>query len=616
VHLVNTDPPYNVRVEPRSNNAIAAGLSSYPSAEELQGGRRWRGHHQSMDVARHPEKAKSTHRKLRAKDRPLENDFVSDEEFNRLLHAWFGNIARALRPGHAFYIWGGYANLGNYPPVLKEHKLYFSQGIVWDKEHPVLTRKDFLGCFELAFYGWKEGAGHRFFGPNNVPDLWQVKKVSPQKMLHLCLHPESLVLTEAGYRPIRSLQTGDRVFSGDGTFHDVVHVSSHPYTSEYLYRITAKGGNITTEASDNHPFLIWRPARCGRSIVGGEVGWVRADEVQAGDYTMTPVLAGDGPDPFPELDEDFWFLFGLYLAQGHLQAAGHGDHRYPVFSIHKRRQDLAARICKQWPRASEYDPNDYAQRPSSGLVVMAFDADAGERFEALGGRHAHAKRMAPEVFSLPRAKRSAILHGWLNGDGCKVHDRPYWQGNTVSADLAAQLALLAESVGYRANVYAYDPPPDLGGVGDRRFQSRRRVYYLYFYEQTQLAKRGCPTWVEHGGQEYSLRRVKSVERVPYGGQVWNLSIEGHPSFQTAVGLSHNTEKPVELAVRAIQYSSLAGENVLDLFGGSGSTLIAAEQTGRRAFLMELDPLYCDTIVQRFENFTGKKAERKRLEAAV
>ena len=49
VHLVNTDPPYNVRVEPRSNNAIAAGLSSYPSAEELQGGRRQRGHHQSID---------------------------------------------------------------------------------------------------------------------------------------------------------------------------------------------------------------------------------------------------------------------------------------------------------------------------------------------------------------------------------------------------------------------------------------------------------------------------------------------------------------------------------------------------------------------------------------
>ncbi|MGE0481616.1 MAG: DNA methyltransferase [Phycisphaerae bacterium] len=72
---------------------------------------------------------------------------------------------------------------------------------------------------------------------------------------------------------------------------------------------------------------------------------------------------------------------------------------------------------------------------------------------------------------------------------------------------------------------------------------------------------------------------------------------------------HLTEKPVELAARAIHYSSRPGEHVLDLFGGSGSTLMAAEQTGRRAFLMELDPLYCDVIVQRWETFTGLKAER-------
>src|SRR5204863_5547572 len=72
---------------------------------------------------------------------------------------------------------------------------------------------------------------------------------------------------------------------------------------------------------------------------------------------------------------------------------------------------------------------------------------------------------------------------------------------------------------------------------------------------------------------------------------------------------HLTEKPVELAARAIAYSSKVGEHVLDLFGGSGSTLIAAEQLGRRAFLMELDCLYADVIVQRWETFTGKKAQR-------
>ena len=70
---------------------------------------------------------------------------------------------------------------------------------------------------------------------------------------------------------------------------------------------------------------------------------------------------------------------------------------------------------------------------------------------------------------------------------------------------------------------------------------------------------------------------------------------------------HLTEKPIELAVRAIQYSSKPGENVLDLFGGSGLTLMGAEETGRHAFLMELDPAYCDVIVMRWQEATGQKA---------
>ena len=76
-----------------------------------------------------------------------------------------------------------------------------------------------------------------------------------------------------------------------------------------------------------------------------------------------------------------------------------------------------------------------------------------------------------------------------------------------------------------------------------------------------------------------------------------------------VAMIHLTEKPVGLAERAIEYGSLPGENVLDLFGGSGSTLIAAERMGRQACLLEIDELYCDVIVQRFEKFTGIKAER-------
>jgi DNA modification methylase len=153
---------------------------------------------------------------MRAKDRPLENDFLSDEEFAALLLKWFGNLARVLLPGRAFYIWGGYSNLGNYPPALAESGLYFSQAIVWDKQHPVLTRKDFMGAFEICYYGWREGAAHQFFGPPNVTDLWHVKKVPPHAMIHLTEKCVELAARAIQYSSKRGENVLD-LFGGSGS---------------------------------------------------------------------------------------------------------------------------------------------------------------------------------------------------------------------------------------------------------------------------------------------------------------------------------------------------------------------------------------------------------------
>ncbi|HKX45976.1 MAG TPA: DNA methyltransferase, partial [Planctomycetota bacterium] len=107
-------------------------------------------------------------------------------------------------------------NLGNYPPALAESGLYFSQGIVWVKEHPVLTRKDFLGNFELAFYGWREGAAHRWLGPTNAVDVWSVKKLNHTAMSHLTEKPVELAARAMRY----SSKQGENVldlFGGSGS---------------------------------------------------------------------------------------------------------------------------------------------------------------------------------------------------------------------------------------------------------------------------------------------------------------------------------------------------------------------------------------------------------------
>ena len=72
---------------------------------------------------------------------------------------------------------------------------------------------------------------------------------------------------------------------------------------------------------------------------------------------------------------------------------------------------------------------------------------------------------------------------------------------------------------------------------------------------------------------------------------------------------HPTTKPIELVERAVINSSYEKNIIIDVFLGSGSTLIACEKTNRKCYGMEIDRHYCDVIVKRWEEFSGKKAER-------
>jgi DNA modification methylase len=88
------------------------------------------------------------------------------------------------------------------------------------------------------------------------------------------------------------------------------------------------------------------------------------------------------------------------------------------------------------------------------------------------------------------------------------------------------------------------------------------------------------------------------------GDVWQIKKPARNDL-------HPTMKPVELVERALRNSSRPGDSVLDAFGGSGTTLIAAEKTGRRARVMELDPKYVDVIIRRWQEWSGQGAVRER-----
>lgn len=87
--------------------------------------------------------------------------------------------------------------------------------------------------------------------------------------------------------------------------------------------------------------------------------------------------------------------------------------------------------------------------------------------------------------------------------------------------------------------------------------------------------------------------------------MWNGMIKASEHGEDRV---HPTQKPVALAEWCFKEYGQEGDTVLDLFGGSGSTLIACERTGRKCFMMEIDPGYCDVIIERWEKETGEKAK--------
>jgi site-specific DNA-methyltransferase (adenine-specific) len=447
-----------------------------------------------------------------------------------------------------------------------------------------------------------------------IRDLFVPAKLEGNE--HPCLHPDSLVMTENGYRPIKDIQVGHRVLAGDGVFHQVEAVTRHPYTSKDLFDVRVMGTNFTSLVSDNHPYLIWRPKRKGYQIVGHEVLWLAAEEIVRGDYTMTPIVQSGSPErepPHPE-DTDFWFVVGLYLAEG-CQHQSHGIDRFPSFSLHEEETDLIERIrmyCEP-AKVSVYPKGD-----SKGVQVVAFDPELGLACAELCGSGAATKTIHPSVWNLPIDSLHSFVDGYLAGDGGPV--RSYMQAKSASRDLASQMRFLAEMLGYKVELQWYPGKP--GHIGDRAFKTTSNEHILRLTNQNVRWSRGSgrkptkPTYFEYEGVPFTLAYVKSVTRVPYVGDVVNLSVEGSPTFQTAVGMSHNTVKPVNLMAWLVGLVTPAGGLVLDPYCGSGTTCVGALDSNCDYLAIEKDPLYFKIAQRRLERLTEKAIEDRNTKSAV
>jgi len=220
----------------------------------------------------------------------------------------------------------------------------------------------------------------------------------------------------------------------------------------------------------------------------------------------------------------------------------------------------------------------------------------------------------PEPLKEPKSKLGDLYqlgnHRLLCGDATKTEDVERLMG------------------GKKANMVFTDPPYGLGGYGGRKKMELRGDDFKdikKFYDCIPLDVPEVYIWGNYKNLMHHLKEEPrdvivwrknnfglgsgyrgQYELIFYYGNfsgsdsdVWDISKD--------INYKHPTQKPIELAIRAIKNSSKINDIIEDLFGGSGSTLIACEKLNRICYMMEIDPIYCDVIINRWENYTGKKA---------
>lgn len=154
--------------------------------------------------------------------------------------------------------------------------------------------------------------------------------------------------------------------------------------------------------------------------------------------------------------------------------------------------------------------------------------------------------------------------------------------------------LIWETIGSQAtpkNLIVWDKQN--GGLGSNYMNQHELLFFGHNYEQDLVLDR------DHS-------ELPPVETITGETNIWEITRE-HDKDTADDEKGHFAQKPIALCERAIQNSSDYGDVVLDPFGGSGSTLIAAEKTGRSCVMLEADPVFCDTIRRRWERITGNDA---------
>lgn len=486
----------------------------------------------------------------------LLNDDMPDDEFVQFLIDALSNALMVMKPGAAFHVWHADYERYNFEKAVRGAGLMIRQTLIWVKDHFTLSRQDFQ---------------------------WQHEPCQPAG---------TMVRTPAGDVPIESLVDGDEVVSFD-KYSGCVRGYRHGYkvrtaNRHYVGKIySVSAGGKTTRVTDNHQFSVkYSPESkkkyCTYLMRRGN--WWRVG------MTRTYDARGFGLKSRFKMEnaEEAWLIEVFDKAS---DAQLGEQYLSTVYGIPYTHWEVERGI------KSESNQRTVAQ-------IMAFynrlDLDLMEknanRLLDDFGRSRRYPLITRENLSMPCSKAVTVLVNACNLiPDLMVVPVPYekWVGDRTLEYLPIESVTMDPFDGtvYSLAVDKYEHYIADGIITHNCLYGEKPLPYPETAEVGDEYESCTYGWVK--GSHYWFKNRKQTTTLYFD--------------RPKASKEHPTMKPILLFDYEMKCNTLVGENVLDLFGGSGTTIMAAEQNGRNAFVVEFDPRFVDVIIDRWEQFTGEKA---------
>lgn len=400
---------------------------------------------------------------------------------------------------------------------------------------------------------------------------------------HICLARESLVLTkEHGYIPIQDVQVDDSVLTHLGRWRPVVAVRNNG-----VRKVSQLSAHGVPELKLTPDHKVWvRKSGWVRERDGAEKAipkWIAADQCVDGFVNLK----------LPEVDSSVsksnqlvWWIVGRWLADGHW-----GESRNSIsITCGEHKMKFLTEKIGSYAGTTHYTGTAYQIR------IKDRDRELREIISRCG-KGASGKHLPPEAYSLPVEHASALLEGYLSGDGHFLPDRKRWMASSVSKPLLLGIAMIVQRVhGAIASVYAGRPARDSEIQG--RDIKCKQDWALSF--DLPGEGRRSPFIIDDG----AWKRVRSV--VPVGeSEVWDIQVADDASFTAEGCIVHNCPLQTDVIERCLELWSTKGDTVLTPFMGVGSEVYCAVRGGRKGIGVELKASYFRQAVQNVESLKNK-----------